>query len=601
MGRTPAYNELEQKVEDLERQVQIWNETEKELLKSRNDLKRQVRERTSELTKANKRLQKEIEERGETQSRLKDQKEFLEATINAASDGIFLLDDRVRYFLINPACGHIVGKRPEEWIGNRAGNFIDPEDKEIAAQGFAMALGGGQSQFEIKIQASDDSYRLLMVKLNSLNWRGKRFVLGVVTDLTELRRAEEEVKTSEAHLRSLMESATGFAVYRLFKDEENPYGARVVFVSPSIRDITGISEPDRFETWFENIHPEDVERVTEANKEAFKTHQFNETMRIYYSQKGEWRWIQAISTSVPNREGEPTYTNGIIIDITEAKRAEKALKESEGRYRLLVETMNEGIGVLNENNIITYVNEWACKMSGYASEEVVGRSVTELFDEAHLDTLKTQIENRKRGLSGSYELVLYRKDGKEVPVILSGAPIFDTEGRFRGSFAVMTDISALKETEESLRNREKELVTKSRNLEDVNAALHVLLENRDKEKIEFQEKILLSLRQLVEPYIDKLMSSGLKDRQKTYLQILESNLKDIISPFSTKLSSKYLSLSPTEIQVANLIRQGKTTTEIADLLNSSKRTVDGHRYKIRQKLGLKNKKANLRTHLLSSD
>ncbi|HOI08271.1 MAG TPA: helix-turn-helix transcriptional regulator, partial [Deltaproteobacteria bacterium] len=91
----------------------------------------------------------------------------------------------------------------------------------------------------------------------------------------------------------------------------------------------------------------------------------------------------------------------------------------------------------------------------------------------------------------------------------------------------------------------------------------------------------------------------LNDKQMTFVQLLESNLNQIVSPFLQKLSSQYLNLTPTEIQVANLVREGKSTKEISDILNISKRAVEFHRNNIRDKLGLKKEKTNLRSYLLS--
>ena len=92
---------------------------------------------------------------------------------------------------------------------------------------------------------------------------------------------------------------------------------------------------------------------------------------------------------------------------------------------------------------------------------------------------------------------------------------------------------------------------------------------------------------------------NLDEKLRTYLDILESNLNDIISPFLKNLSSQYLNLTPTEIQVANLIREGKSTKEIAEILNISERAIEFHRNNIREKLGLKKAKTNLRSYLMT--
>lgn len=161
------------------------------------------------------------------------------------------------------------------------------------------------------------------------------------------------------------------------------------------------------------------------------------------------------------------------------------------------------------------------------------------------------------------------------------------------------EIAEHKKAEEALRNREAELKLNSRHLEEVNTALRVLLRQRDEHKVEIEEKVLSNLRELVIPHIETLKASDLDAKQIGCVNMLESNLKDLISPFSQKLSSEYLGLTPKEIQVANLVREGKTTKEIAELLNVSTNAIVFHRYHIRKKLGLKNQKINLRSYLSS--
>lgn len=143
------------------------------------------------------------------------------------------------------------------------------------------------------------------------------------------------------------------------------------------------------------------------------------------------------------------------------------------------------------------------------------------------------------------------------------------------------------------------LKIKTRNLEEANTALKVLLKRRDEDRIELEEKMLFNIKELVEPYLEILKRSGMNARQMNYLNILASNIAEITSPFIREMTGHYLKLTPTEIKVANLVKQGKTTKDIAELLNLSPRTVETHRNNVRKKIGIKNKKENLRTHLLS--
>jgi PAS domain S-box-containing protein len=161
------------------------------------------------------------------------------------------------------------------------------------------------------------------------------------------------------------------------------------------------------------------------------------------------------------------------------------------------------------------------------------------------------------------------------------------------------EIQERKQIEHALKGKEKELKAKNLCLEEVNTALRVLLQRVDAEKAELEEKVLFNIKQLVEPYLEDIKNQGLKERQKHSVSILEANLDEIITSFSRRLSSKYFGLTPAEIRVANLVKHGKTTKEIAYALGLSGRTIESHRKNIRKKLMIRKKKENLRTRLLS--
>ena len=127
----------------------------------------------------------------------------------------------------------------------------------------------------------------------------------------------------------------------------------------------------------------------------------------------------------------------------------------------------------------------------------------------------------------------------------------------------------------------------------------LMFRKSDKDRVELEEKILLNIKELIIPILRKLATSQLDDKQRSYINTIETNLNNIISPFSRVLSSKYSSLTPKEIQIAKLIKEGKTSKEIAELIASNKNAIEFHRKNLRRKLGLRNTKINLRTHLQS--
>lgn len=146
---------------------------------------------------------------------------------------------------------------------------------------------------------------------------------------------------------------------------------------------------------------------------------------------------------------------------------------------------------------------------------------------------------------------------------------------------------------------ENELRRKSQSLEEANTALKVLLEHRDEDKKTLEEKVLTNVKKLALPYIEKLKSLKLDESQMTCVCIIENHLKDIISPFLRNLTLDHMDFTPREIEITALVKEGKTTKEITELLNISATAVDFHRKNIRKKLGIKNTKTNLRSFLLS--
>ncbi|MDK9706466.1 MAG: helix-turn-helix transcriptional regulator [Desulforhopalus sp.] len=166
--------------------------------------------------------------------------------------------------------------------------------------------------------------------------------------------------------------------------------------------------------------------------------------------------------------------------------------------------------------------------------------------------------------------------------------------------AVMSheDITPLMHIHRDLAKKEENLREQAGKLEESNIALKVLLDHRQKDRVQLEENMLANIRTLILPYVHQLMNSPLPKRERTILEILEERLNEIASPFLNRLGSLNTILTPQEIKVATMVREGRSSADIAEIMAITTAAVDFHRKHIRRKLGLSKSGSNLRSYLL---
>ncbi len=277
--------------------------------------------------------------------------------------------------------------------------------------------------------------------------------------------------------------------------------------------------------------------------------------------------------------------DALVIDGAEKPRV-YTLEGPDLPYRSIVETMAAGAVTLNGEHVILYCNAFFSDMVGVPMEQLTGSSFLDLVP-VELRKVFIDFIGRSHAEKSLQELPLRTASGKVLYVHLAGGCELDDP---RNTCIVVTDISSRKQAEETLD-------VKSRTLEDVNTALRVLLKQREEDKSELEENILSNVKELILPYVERLKKSRLEASQASAVQIIESNLKEITSPIVRKMQA--FDLTPKELEVVSYLKVGKTTKQIAELLGVSSRAVEFHRYNIRKKLGLDQKKMNLRSYLLS--
>jgi PAS domain S-box-containing protein len=578
----------------IDRDITERKQGEEKLRKAHEDMEQKVEERTSELLEANEQMKREIEKRKIMDKSLRESEERFRAVLKAVPDLIIVFDAEGRYREIFTADSDLLYAPADQLLNKTIHDVLPTEDARQIQEVIDQALVTGELQLHEHLLKTGGVDRCFAGRATKFRYQRADCVLWCARDITQRKEAEEKLHKSLSLLTSTLEStADGILVV----DREG----KMVSFNQRFVDIWRI--PDSIVA-----SRDDNQALAFVLDQLRDPEAFVAKVKELYSQPDAESFdiLEFKDGKILERYSRPQRMEEDIIgrvwsfrDVTDRKKAESELKQSEQRFRMLVETMRDGLGVQDENGIITYVNERACALSGYSKDELIGRSTIELVDEPFQEIFTEEVSRRREGESSNYEITWRRKDGSELPAIMSSAPVFDSEGKFKGSFGIITDITQRKRAEEALRESEKESREQKKALEEANIALRVLLSHRDKEKKRLEDTIFGSLQRLIVPYLQRLKETKLSTEQRAFVDILETNLSEVTSPFADNLSSKCAGITPREIEVANLIKAGKTNLEIADLLDITESAVSFHRKNLRAKLGLKHKKVNLRSHLLS--
>jgi DNA-binding CsgD family transcriptional regulator len=276
-------------------------------------------------------------------------------------------------------------------------------------------------------------------------------------------------------------------------------------------------------------------------------------------------------------------------------------------YRVIVDSLSTHVAVLDENGIIVETNrawqEFARKNGMRDPVDCVGLNYLSTCETGTCDEGDSLLIGRaiRQVIAGEIEEFLTQypchSPGQQRWYSLRVVPYRDRKAR--RVIVTHENITPIILAQEKLRLQDKELQRKTEKLEETNIALKVLLDHRQRDREQLEERIVANIRELAAPYLQKLLDSPLDQRQRTLVDIVVHHLDDIISPFLNRLSAINLLLTPQEIEVAAMVRQGKSSQEIADVLGVSVATISFHRKKLRRKLGLSRNGANLRTYLLS--
>ncbi len=351
-------------------------------------------------------------------------------------------------------------------------------------------------------------------------------------------------------------------------------------------------------------------------------------------------WVWAEIQANRDETGVVIQWRMTLVNISARKEVEIALQGSEMKFRQLFNEMVGG-GVLLEitdrdkqgrpaDARIVEANAAFAVLTGIQRDRAVGRTIRQiwpqtgpfwfdLFSQAMRSGNPFPVEQCHQELNLHFLVSAFVLEDQRVGVtfidISAQKKIEETLAKARQNLEIQVEnrtaelsranqklqreIASREQAQRALLRKSKELEARTVGLEEANIALKVLLKELENERHALEEKVVCNINGLTRPHLEKLAAGNLSQRQRALLDAVNSSLDDIASPLSRRFIIESSHLTPGETQVANLIRQGKTTKEIADLMRVATSTIDFHRLNIRHKFGLTNKRINLQSHLKS--
>jgi PAS domain S-box-containing protein len=393
-----------------------------------------------------------LEQRNLAIEELKSEKNFAEALIKTTQVIILLLDEEGRIEHFNPYMERVSGYRLEEVKGKDWFTAFLPEhDQKRIRELFFKARSGIQTKGNINPIVTKDG------RQREIEWSDKILtdtngnVVGLLStgqDITERKKAAEAVCEKEEQLDNLLSNVDAVIL------EGDPFD--IYYVGGQVEKILGYPKEQWFSEpggpvafWSKIIHPNDKDKIDICRQAITNCENHSFEYRMIASDGREVWFYDAVT--VESQNGEPIKTRSVMIDITERKKAEETLRESEGKYRSIFETAANLITSVNEKGVIVECNNRAREVLGYEPDELIGQPMSKIIPPEYLGKAQKGLnEILTEGYSYNNEYKMVRKDGTLVEVATNSSGLKDENGRYVRTICIIDDISERKKTEKEL-------------------------------------------------------------------------------------------------------------------------------------------------------
>ena len=367
--------------------------------------------------------------------------------------GVFIRDARCRMLYANRCLEEIL--RGVDWLGKTAAEIFPGEIGQRMLDDDRAAPAAGHSVRAEAIPHADGllhTYRTRRFRIPS-GLDGEALLGGIAVDITELEQARLRLEMAVAR--------SGAAVWEIRFRPQDPPGTipDEVYLSPEMKALAGYADgemPNSLGAWLERIVPEDLDRLHHASREHVEGHTpaYEVQYRVRHKD-GTIRWLSARGRIERDAEGRPLRWAGLAWDVTEHVRAERAVQESEERFRAIFDTARDGILLADaQSKTFRMANRAMCEMLGYSREELCGLGVADIHPPRDLPGVVEAFERQLRGeISVAADIPVRRRDGSVFLADVNSTPV--SLGGQSYLLGIFRDITERRQLEQQFRQSQK--------------------------------------------------------------------------------------------------------------------------------------------------
>ncbi|HMS60111.1 MAG TPA: PAS domain S-box protein, partial [Tepidiformaceae bacterium] len=364
----------------------------------------------------------------------------LRAMFDHTGAALALLDEAGHYVRVNRAWCDVLGWTAEEVVGRHFRDIAVTAPGEQAMRLFHEKVAEPRRR-ALAMRHRDGSTRWVLNETSEIEVRGERRILSTSQDITDLRLAEAALRADEALLDSIFETTAGGVA---LVDEDQ----RIIRVNRAGMEMVGWDESLIGKPLWELV-PADVREEGRENLRRLLT-EGTPLPAEYLLERRDGTPLRVLGSATRLELDGRHRLLLTVLDVTAQRTAEAALRESEARYRLLVETVHEGIWMTNADGVTTYANEQAAAIMGVTPEAMIGKPFKAVISEEDMRAGAAIGRRRREGVSEQYDFRVHRLDGEVRWVMVSASALKNARGEFSGTIVSMVDITTRKQQEEEL-------------------------------------------------------------------------------------------------------------------------------------------------------